>query len=429
MNTAALHSDLYMLLLIYLHTPVIFDNDAPLSTHLHHRDIRNEFFRNRRLLADFFGNILFQIIHLPETFYAHGDLSFLLVHIFNGVNAVKRKYLIKILILFGLFGLIVYSEQSADAARNALRICGLSVIPSLFPFFVLSKLLLSGGVTVPIPNRFAEKCFGVSGDCLSAFCVSLLGGYPAGVAAVADLYKSGTITKQDAEMSICFCNNSGPAFFLSFIGSTVLHSAKLGFVLYLIHILSAGLCGRMLSGRRHAMLQIRRISSKQTTQEKRFPETISESCASLLQISGLIVFFSVMLAMAEEIGLFRLLAHIPYLPIAEVKALLCGIFELSVGILRSADSRFSFVLCSLIMGWGGFCVHMQAKALCQAAGLQPKRYLYSKLLHGLISAVFALTYALPCALSLSVCGSVFLLCVLFPTISKKWGRNLARNTL
>ena len=331
------------------------------------------------------------------------------------------------LLVLGLLGLILYSGAAADAARKALQTCAGSVIPSLFPFFVLSKLLLSGGVSLPFPRRLAEAWFGVSADCLSAFCVSLLGGYPAGAAAVADLYKSGAITKQDAERALCFCNNSGPAFFLAFIGGTILHSTTSGLILYFIHILSAVLCGRLLSGGKPASLQIRRIETKRT--EKRLPDAISEACASLLQISGLIVFFSVMLAIAEECGLFRLFARVPYLPVAEVKALLCGVLELSGGILQSAGSPFAFVLCSFLMGWGGFCVHMQAKALWQTAGLRPRFYLYAKFLHGLLSAIFALAYAYPSALSLAVSGALFLICVLFPTFSKKWGSNLARNTL
>lgn len=351
------------------------------------------------------------------------------MHIFNGVNAVRRKNWIGISVMIGMLGLIVCTEAAAEAARNALRVCATSVIPSLFPFFVLSKLLLSGSFTVPFPNRLAEKCFGVSGPCLSAFCVSLLGGYPAGAAAVVELYKNGTVTKQDAERALCFCNNSGPAFFLSLIGGTVLHSAALGSALYIIHVISAVLCGRMLAGSGKDMLRMRAVKSERATKAKRLPEAISESCASLLQISGLIVFFSVMLAIGEEVGILRLLSRIPHLPVAELKALFCGAFELSVGILRSADSRHAFVLCAFIMGWGGFCVHMQAKALWQDAGVQPKRYFRSKLLHGMISAILAVAYSSPSALSLSVCGSVFLLCALFPAIAKKWGGNLARNTL
>lgn len=341
---------------------------------------------------------------------------------------MKRKHSVRIIVLLGMLGLIVYSKSAAAAAGRALQTCAVSVIPSLFPFFVLTKLLLSGGFSLPVSDRFAQACFGVRKECMSSFFISLLGGYPSGVAALADQYKNGVITKQDAESALCFCNNSGPAFFLSFIGGTVLNDMQQGLILYLIHILSAALCGRLLAGR-SSMLQMRRIKSAQVSASKQFPEAISESCASLLQICGLIVFFSVIVSLMEEIGLFQCMAHIPSLPMPEVKALLCGFLELSVGILRSGDSRFAFVLCSFIMGWGGFCVHMQAKAIWQAAGLQPRRYLYAKLLHGLLSAIFAFTCQFPNALSLSVSSAVILLCAVFPTISKKWGRNPVRNTL
>lgn len=342
---------------------------------------------------------------------------------------MKRKTVIRIAAAFGMVGLTLWSAQASEAARSALRVCGVSVIPSLLPFFVLSKLFASGGFSLPRASRLFAFWFRVSGDCLPAFFVSLLGGYPAGAAAVADLYQSGAITKQDAEKALCFCNNSGPAFFLSFIGGAVLHSTLLGLTLYLIHILSAILCGRLLAGRKCAALQIRRIPSNREPQGKRLTEAVSESCASLLQICGLIVFFSVLLALAEEVGLFCLFTCLPRFPLIEAKAVICGFFELSVGILRAADSRYAFVLCAFLMGWGGLCVHTQAKALWQKAGLRPRRYLYGKLLHGLLSAIFALTCAAPNAFSLSVCGVLLLTCVFFPEISKNWGRNLAQNAL
>lgn len=342
---------------------------------------------------------------------------------------MKRKYLTNGCLLLGLIGLIVYSGVCSAAAANALRVCALSVIPSLFPFFVLSKLLLSSGFSVPFPERFAQSCFGVSGACMSAFSVSILGGYPAGAAAVADLYKNGAVTKRDAEKALCFCNNSGPAFFLSFIGGTILKSAERGLILYLIHILSALLCGRLFAGGRPPAFQMRQIGLERKPADKQLPKAISESCASLLQISGLIVFFSVMAAIVEEVGLFRLLSRIPCLPVVEIKALLCGVIELTGGILRSADSAHAFVLCAFLMGWGGFCVHTQARAIWQAAGLHPKYYYSAKLLQGLLSAIFALAFTAPSALSVSVGVIVFLLCAVFPAISKNRCSNFAKNTL
>lgn len=342
---------------------------------------------------------------------------------------MKRKNLIRIFAAAGLVVLIVYSPQATDAAKKALQLCGASVIPSLFPFFVLSKILLSTGLSLSFANRFTEKCFGVSGECLSAFVISLLGGYPAGAAAVTALYQNGAITKRDAEKALCFCNNSGPAFFVAFIGGTVLHSVRQGLLLYFIHVISAALCARMQAENRNSMLRIRQIKDKQQPPMKHLPEAISESCVSLLQISGLIIFFSVILAITEEIGLFCLLRRIPNLPFIEVKAILCGIFELSGGILNSASSQYAFVLCAFFMGWGGFCVYMQAKAIWQSAGLKPKKYLYFKLLQGLLSGIFALSYMCPSALSVAVSLFAAFLCIFFPSISEKWGRNLLRNTL
>ena len=42
--------------------------------------------------------------------------------------------------LFCLLALLLLPEEGAQAARDALALCAQTVVPSLFPFFVLSAL-------------------------------------------------------------------------------------------------------------------------------------------------------------------------------------------------------------------------------------------------------------------------------------------------
>ena len=144
------------------------------------------------------------------------------------------------------------ANTAGDACREALEMCARLLIPSLFPFFVLSGYLnrvglpgLLGRLLAP----FAVRLFGVSGAGASAFVIGLMGGYPSGAAYIADMERSGSITAREAERLLAFCNNSGPAFIVGAVGLGVFGSVRCGLILYGIHVFAAFLSGLVFRGK------------------------------------------------------------------------------------------------------------------------------------------------------------------------------------
>lgn len=344
---------------------------------------------------------------------------------------VKRnlRYLLPAL---GIAALLCFSSEAADAVKEGLRICGMSVIPALFPFFVLTNYFL-GIRSARQPSRMADRlmsaCFGLRGSCMTPLLLSFMGGYPVGVSCTVRLYQDGVLSKREAERLLLFCNNSGPAFFFGVIGGTVLHSARSAALLYLAHILAALCCGAFLRMPEKERLIIRRVEPQQT-QQRGFLDAISASCASLLQISGLIVFFSVVLSLIEASGLLKLFQRaLPFLPAQTLSAMLCGFFELSGGVVRLSSCVHAEELAAFLMGWGGICVHLQAMSFWKSAHFQPRGYFASKLLHGMLSVLFVRLFLSPTP-KLAVCVSTIMVFgIFFPQIRQKWGRNLQRNTV
>ena len=131
-------------------------------------------------------------------------------------------------LLFPVFfgaALLFFPDVSAAAAREGVALCLQTVLPSLFPFFVLSSLLVQSDVPRLLSRAMAGvmyPLFGVSGAGASALILGLLGGYPVGARTVAELYGRGEIAREDAEQLLAFCNNSGPGFFLGVCGTAVL---------------------------------------------------------------------------------------------------------------------------------------------------------------------------------------------------------------
>ena len=88
------------------------------------------------------------------------------------------------------------------AAAEALSLCAGSVIPALFPFLVVSSLLLSlglGELLSPMLAGLMEPLFRVDGVGSSALLLGLVGGYPIGAKTAADLYRGGRLSRPEAE--------------------------------------------------------------------------------------------------------------------------------------------------------------------------------------------------------------------------------------
>ena len=78
--------------------------------------------------------------------------------------------------------LLIWSDTVRQAVQEGLALCAQSVIPSLFPFFVVSALLVSLGFAQflgrPLEG-FMRVLFHVGGNGAAALVLGLAGGYPA----------------------------------------------------------------------------------------------------------------------------------------------------------------------------------------------------------------------------------------------------------
>lgn len=298
-------------------------------------------------------------------------------------------------------GLLAFPAQASEGARAGLSLCGRVIVPSLFPFAALSRIMLE----LRLPDRLgrvfgpaAKKLFGISGRGCTAFLLGLLGGYPLGAATAAELYSSGQIEKDEADTLLGFCDNSGPAFIISAVGTAVFASPVLGFWLYGIHILSAVLTGAIMRGKVSAC-----VTASQNTSPARFSKAFTNgvkgAAAASVTVCGFVVFFSVLTSLLDASGLFPLLcgetASRLGWELHFSRSFFSGFLELGSGIGAMeglAPTAANLTLASFILGWGGLSVQAQAAACILDCGLNAKRHLLGKLLHGILAA--ALTFIL-----------------------------------
>lgn len=305
-------------------------------------------------------------------------------------------------LLLWVMGLLRWPQEVLEAGQQALTLCASTLIPSLFPFFVLSSLLVSLNLT-RYPGRWLERAmkplFGVSGSGASALLLGMVGGYPVGAKTVAELYTGGQCTRPEAQRMLLFCNNAGPAFFLGVVGGSILKSVKLGLLLWLCHMVSALLLG-WLAERLFPLRSstVPRFSTapcaKSTSSAILFVDAVKKSFLSVLNICAFVVLFGILLTLFRLAGLFNLLtlSCTTVRSVDAVQALFSGFIELSNGIssLPIRPLSLALPLAAVLLGWGGICVHCQTVSVLSGSGLSVFPYLCAKLLHGLFSALLCI---------------------------------------
>ena len=153
-----------------------------------------------------------------------------------------KKNIMYILIIFITFLILISPQNAIKFAREGLDLCYEMIIPSLFPFFICSGLLIYSGFAEVLTRIFTPvmlPLFRINGSGASAFVLGIISGYPLGAVTACSLYESNYLSKTETERLLAFCNNSGPLFILGSVGISLYHSPQTGWLLYIAHLLAA----------------------------------------------------------------------------------------------------------------------------------------------------------------------------------------------
>lgn len=319
----------------------------------------------------------------------------------------KRKFqdgFVMIAVTLMLLGLILHPSESVTAARDGLELCLNVIVPSLFPFFVLSTLCVEMGLIESL-GRLMEKImvplFRVGGACSGAFLLGILGGYPVGAKTAIALYENGQCSKAEAERLLSFCNNSGPAFILGVVGAGIFSSSTVGLWLYGAHVLASVLVGIIFRfyGKSEIRSSTRRIKRNASASfAEAFTGSIKNAFQSTLNICAFVIFFTVVIRLLFLTGIITYISgFIAWLlqgigmEQQVVESILTGFIEMTSGVwsLRDMAASLGSRLCmaAFILGWAGLSVHCQVLSFIGSSGLSTKTYFFGKLTHGIISAV------------------------------------------
>lgn len=306
------------------------------------------------------------------------------------------------------FGLVFYGEEVSAAAVAGLELCAGILIPSLFPFFVISALFIKTGFARRIGHALQRPMsflFGVPGVCAPAFILGCIGGYPVGAKAAVDLYQQGYCTKGQAERLLQFCNNCSPGFILGTVGIAVFGSLRAGIILFAGHVLAAATVGVLFRGSaKRGSKNDNKAPKKRIAPlpfSKAFTESVISSLGSTLNVCAFVIFFRVIIELLSVSGIIHALSGaMSALPLGVeagfYEAGIAGFIEVTTGVSALTSlgegSALKLSLAALLLGWAGICVHFQSVGIIGESGLSAAPHIRGKAAQGVIACIYTALY-------------------------------------
>lgn len=309
---------------------------------------------------------------------------------------LRRTAFLPLCLALTALALLCCPAEAAAGARDGLALCAGTVLPALFPFLVLSGLVVELGCGAWLGRHMGwlmAPLFGLSGRGASALVLGLVGGYPLGARTVGELYRRGELPRWEAERLLLFCNNAGPAFLLSVVGVQLFGSPRAGWLLVGTHAVGAILCGVLArlhtGGRRESVPPSVAPPPSFSTA---FSAAIGSAVGAALNICACVVLFGVFLRLLRLFGVLKLgTALLTRLGVPGdcAGAVLSGALEMTNGVaaLPHSPTAAALTAAAFLLGFGGLSVFCQTASLLAGSGLSPVWCLKGQLVHGAVSAL------------------------------------------
>lgn len=293
-----------------------------------------------------------------------------------------------------------------EGARYGLLLWYNSVVPALFPFMVLSGMIVAGGGISALMTPFyliLHPFFPVTKEGCYVLISGLLCGYPMGAKTCADFLREGRISQKEGNFLMAICNHPSPMFLLGYVYPFFAPDTAVSGLLLSVYfpvLLLAFLARAVYFPHGSLKAEPRaEMSDSFGPHGSSADESILSAVEVLCKIGGYLMLFSIFIVF---------LRHVAWIP-TRVRMLLIASMEMTTGIREAAaslDFPASGMLSVFALAFGGFSGLFQtrsvitsmgspeAKGMKKNAGLSIRQYFLWKLFHGILSAglFYILTY-------------------------------------
>ncbi len=327
-------------------------------------------------------------------------------------------------------------EVALSASLRGVKVWWEVLFPALFPFFVLSELLLGFGIVHlagTLLDPLMRPLFRLPGAGGFVVAMGFASGYPVGARLTSRLMEQRLVNRSQGERLVEMTTTSDPIFLIGAVSVGFFGRPEAVPVLAVAHYAGAILLGFLSRWRRdpeNDALHSTNATSNSEAEATRRPggrlraalgamhrarladgrplgillaDSIRSSLALMMVVGGLVVFFSAALDLLLYSGILRpaqeaiaWLLQAVGMPKVLAPSFVKGAFEVTLGAQAAAQATVAsapaalidrLAAASFVLSWAGLSVHAQVAGLMSRTGWRYGPFIRTRLLHGLASVV------------------------------------------
>ena len=294
---------------------------------------------------------------------------------------INLLYLLTFVVV--LFEMLFHSSVIINSVSLSFSLCINNLFPSLFPFMILSNILIEYGfveITSELLKPIMNKIFKSHENGAFVLILSLISGSPSNAKYISELLNKQLITTKDAEKILLFTHFVNPLFIINTIGITFLHNKIIGLIILTSHYLGNLFVGIIFRNYHKNItnnkINIKKAFSSLEKEHKSFitilTNSITSSINTLLIILGVITTCLIITSIINLNPLYN------------------GFLEITQGLKYLSTTNhhllFKTIFSTFLISFGGLSIHAQVFSILSNKKIKYIPYLSARIIHGITSS-------------------------------------------
>lgn len=294
------------------------------------------------------------------------------------MKKLKSSIIIFMLLLFIIL-ILCYNKTVLETVTFSFNIWIKNVFPSLFPMFVVTKLLINYNFVNILSSLLSPimKLFKTNKNCSFILAASMISGFPSSAYFANELIEDGTITEDDASKILLYSHFSNPMFIIGTISTLLNYNC--GLIILIIHYLTNIIIAFIFRN-----YHISKANHKR--------EILKESKSfSIALTEAIVTSINTLLMILGTITMTLILTNLICAIIPVNKVWIASILEMTQGIkylsLTNLSLKLKITFSTMIISFGGISVFLQIKGVLNKHLIDTKTFILARILHALIAGI------------------------------------------
>lgn len=313
----------------------------------------------------------------------------------------KLGIFLSILILGFIFTILTNAQKYINVTLEAIMLWARVILPSLLPFFFLTRLLAETNSVEYLTKIFTKpmkKLYNCPSISSYIFFMGIITGYPMGAKLCADCYEKQLLTKEEIVRINSFTSTSGPMFIIGSVGIGLFVNPTAGLIIFVSHLLGTFLNGFIYRNYKKNKMIDKRVKIATGKSKDVLNDSMLSSITAVLTICGFIVMAFILIEIFNSYNLFYpinwVLQNIFHIDKNICTALTSGLLEITRGCVELSSfpikATFLVPIATFIISFGGVSIHLQSLIFLNKCDMKYSMFLLQKITQACMSLLISI---------------------------------------